>query len=403
GKKSIGAALKDEQDYFLAHPAYSGMVKQLGNVYLARMLNQVLVNHIRSTLPALRQKVQELLLRYRRELGTLGSGPIDQQGRSSMVLQLLSNYAKDYANMIDGRSSSSSRSELVGGARISYIFFEVLPRMLDTVDPAEIISSDEIRTVVRNATGPNPSLFIPEHAFELFVTKVLKRLEAPCIRCLELVLTELGRIAKHVPSREIRRYKQLTQESVLLAIQMLRDLADPCKKYISDTIQCELSFINTLHPDFCGSMGAMEAVAGRAEESSGTGTGAEAIPSDKKKGSKSSKKGEEEHQTAKAPPNMAQLYSQIGARGTAASPVAGPGQRRIDEVPERLKASGPMTGSETIACEIIPELLKSYYAVVKRKTQDTIIKCVMHFLVNESKRSLQQALIAQLYKENKLE
>ena len=41
-----------------SHPAYRHMADKLGTPYLQRVLNQQLTNHIRDTLPGLRDKLQ---------------------------------------------------------------------------------------------------------------------------------------------------------------------------------------------------------------------------------------------------------------------------------------------------------------------------------------------------------
>ena len=43
---------------FLSHPAYRHLADRLGTPYLQRVLNQQLTNHIRDTLPGLRDKLQ---------------------------------------------------------------------------------------------------------------------------------------------------------------------------------------------------------------------------------------------------------------------------------------------------------------------------------------------------------
>ena len=44
--------------HFFSHPAYRHLADRLGTPYLQRVLNQQLTNHIRDTLPGLRDKLQ---------------------------------------------------------------------------------------------------------------------------------------------------------------------------------------------------------------------------------------------------------------------------------------------------------------------------------------------------------
>ncbi len=65
---------------------------------------------------------------------------------------------------------------------------------MDTVEPLGGLSTMDILTAIRNATGPRPSLFVPEVSFELLVKRQIRRLEEPSLRCVELVHEEMQRI-----------------------------------------------------------------------------------------------------------------------------------------------------------------------------------------------------------------
>ena len=44
------------------------------------------------------------------------------------------------------------------------------------------LTSMDILTAIRNATGPRPALFVPEVSFELLVKRQIRRLEEPSMR-----------------------------------------------------------------------------------------------------------------------------------------------------------------------------------------------------------------------------
>lgn len=68
GRKDIGAALGAERKFFLSHPSYRHIADRLGTPYLQRTLNQQLTNHIRDTLPGLRDKLQKQLLTLEKDV-----------------------------------------------------------------------------------------------------------------------------------------------------------------------------------------------------------------------------------------------------------------------------------------------------------------------------------------------
>lgn len=71
GKKDIKVALDSERKFFLSHPSYRHMAERMGTNYLQRVLNQQLTNHIRDTLPALRDKLQKQMLQLDKEVSAV--------------------------------------------------------------------------------------------------------------------------------------------------------------------------------------------------------------------------------------------------------------------------------------------------------------------------------------------
>lgn len=182
--KPINQHLKDELMFFNTHEYFKPYANRCGVQYLTRRLNQVLINHIQQTLPDLKLRVNQQLDKYTKELITYGQMPEDRSAKERMLLAMISNYEKEYKNMIDGNSNQATKSELVGGARIAYIFTVVLPRMFDTISINDLIGGDDIRTLIKNSAGIGSGIFLSESAFEILVVKVVRQLEGPCRQCL---------------------------------------------------------------------------------------------------------------------------------------------------------------------------------------------------------------------------
>ena len=72
----------------------------------------------------------------------------------------------------------------VCGARIYYIYNEIFGSQLASINPTHNLSIHDIRTAIRNSTGPRPSLFVPELAFDILVKPQIKLLEAQLIDVL---------------------------------------------------------------------------------------------------------------------------------------------------------------------------------------------------------------------------
>jgi len=261
GNKLLSDALSAERDFFRTHPAYRNMATRCGTQYLAKSLNTTLMGHIRERLPDIKARLNTLMGQTQQELASYGDVAFaGKEHRGSLVLQLMTRFATSFMSSIDGTSSEISTKELCGGARIYYIFNSVFGNSLETIDPTTNLSVLDIRTAIRNSTGPRPSLFVPELAFDLLVKPQIKLLEIPSQRCVELVYEELIKICHSCGSYELSRYPRLQAKLIEVVSDLLRERLGPCSHYVESLISIQRAYINTNHPNFLGAAAAMNSV-----------------------------------------------------------------------------------------------------------------------------------------------
>ena len=243
-------AREKERQFFREHPNYSQIANRLGTPYLAKTLNALLLKHIRNTLPEIKHKIQEDLIRQQKELALLGDQMVDKQP-SALLLNLLQRYADAFRDAVNGRAQEIGMHELQGGARISHIFTENYMKVISEIDPCEGLSGQDIRTAMKNSTGPRPALFVSENGFELLVRMQVHRLEAPSSQCAELVLEELLRIAL-TSDHVLQRFPTLRSRVTEVATQYIRSRLRPTTEFIHTLVEIDSSYVNTAHPDFVG-------------------------------------------------------------------------------------------------------------------------------------------------------
>ncbi|KAF3859545.1 hypothetical protein F7725_021944 [Dissostichus mawsoni] len=334
-KKSVADAIRDEHAFL--QKKYPSLASRNGTKYLARTLNRLLMHHIRDCLPELKARINVLASQYQSLLSSYGE-PVEDQ--SSTLLQLITKFAAEYCNTIEGTAKYIETAELCGGARICYIFHETFGRTLESVDPLGGLSTIDILTAIRNATGPRPSLFVPEISFELLVKKQVKRLEEPSLRC------------------------------------------------VHNLVAIELAYINTKHPDFADACGIMnnnieEERRNRMRELPS------AVPRDKAPSA-----GPQGEQDGTGNWRGMLKKGDEAPSSRPGSPLRG--SVNLLDVP--VPAARKLSSREQRDCEVIERLIKSYFLIVRKNIQDSVPKAVMHFLVNHVKDSLQSELVGQLYK-----
>ncbi|XP_076877679.1 dynamin-1-like protein isoform X4 [Brachyhypopomus gauderio] len=399
-KKSVADAIRDEHGFL--QKKYPSLANRNGTKYLARTLNRLLMHHIRDCLPELKTRINVLAAQYQSLLSSYGE-PVED--KSATLLQLITKFAAEYCNTIEGTAKHIETAELCGGARICYIFHETFGRTLESVDPLGGLTTIDVLTAIRNATGPRPALFVPEVSFELLVKRQVKRLEEPSLRCVELVHEEMQRIIQHCSNystQELLRFPKLHDAIVEVVTSLLRKRLPITNEMVHNLVAIELAYINTKHPDFADACGLMnnnieeqrrnrlrevpsavhrdKGQAGtQGEQEAGTGTWRGML-----------KRGEEGQPEDK--------LKQQGA--LPASPQKGHAINLLD-VP--VPVARKLSAREQRDCEVIERLIKSYFLIVRKNIQDSVPKAVMHFLVNHVKDSLQSELVGQLYKSGLLD
>ncbi|XP_078138034.1 dynamin-1-like protein isoform X2 [Centroberyx gerrardi] len=412
-KKSVADAIRDEHGFL--QKKYPSLANRNGTKYLARTLNRLLMHHIRDCLPELKTRINVLAAQYQSLLSSYGE-PVEDQ--SATLLQLITKFAAEYCNTIEGTAKYIETAELCGGARICYIFHETFGRTLESVDPLGGLNTIDILTAIRNATGPRPSLFVPEVSFELLVKKQVKRLEEPSLRCVELVHEEMQRIIQHCSNystQELQRFPKLHEAIVEVVTSLLRKRLPITNEMVHNLVAIELAYINTKHPDFADACGVMNnnieeqrrnrmrelPTAVPRDKSAGKGPAGPTVVSGEPPASGADMDG------AKAPAAGSQgeqdgtgNWRGMLKKGEEA-PGSGPGsplKGAVNLLDVPVPVARKLSSREQRDCEVIERLIKSYFLIVRKNIQDSVPKAVMHFLVNHVKDSLQSELVGQLYK-----
>ncbi|KAG4306437.1 hypothetical protein PORY_000425 [Pneumocystis oryctolagi] len=247
--KSLKDALRYERDFFYNHPIYKNISHLCGTPYLVKSLNIILMQHIREKLPDIKVKLNTLIGQVQQEISLYDNQYLIGKNKGSILLYLVTKFSNSFISSIDG-SSEISTKELCGGARIYYIFNNVFKHSLNIIDPTENLTMQNIRTAIRNSSGPRSSLFIPGLAFDILVKPQIKLLEMPCKRCVELVYEELTKVCYTSSNNELERYPRLQVKLIEIVSDLLRERLEPTSDYVESLILIQMAYINIDHPNF---------------------------------------------------------------------------------------------------------------------------------------------------------
>jgi len=253
GRKDIKIAVEAERKFFLSHPGYRHMADRMGTPYLQKVLNQQLTNHIRDTLPGLRDRLQKQLLGLEKEVEQYKYfRPDDPSIKTKAMLQSIQQLQQDFERSIEGSGSAAVNVlELSGGAKINRLFHERFPYEIVRMEFDEKELRREIAFAIRNIHGIRVGLFTPDMAFEAIVKKQISRLKEPSIKCIDLVVQELTNVVR-MTAEKMNRYPRLREETERIITTYIREKEQRCKDQVLMLIDCELAYMNTNHEDFIG-------------------------------------------------------------------------------------------------------------------------------------------------------
>ncbi|CAF3854730.1 unnamed protein product [Rotaria sp. Silwood2] len=424
-KKPIEEALRYESAFLQKN--YPSIASRNGTQFLAKTLNRLLMHHIRDCLPALKTRINQMVSHFQTLVNSFGEPIEDKVGR--LLLQIITKFASSYCATIEGTAKNIEVSELCGGARICYIFHETFARALESINPLDSLTTFDILTAIRNATGPRPALFVPEVSFELLVKRQIKRLEDPGLRCVELVHEELQRIIQHCGAQqEFIRFPRLHEKIVDVVTHLLRRRLPETNRMVENLVGIELAYINTKHPDFHEAGLIHKALTGGdyiATTTTTTTTTAAATSSNQPQHSQNKpqrdiSRGKENRTNDDSTLGKITSYSralvqqhltdsidnEFLVNGDQSSPYM---SNAIHSTSATITSMAPIGDGTTINarklapreqrdCEVIEKLIRSYFLIVRKNIQDSVPKAIMHFLVNYVQDQLQSELVASLYK-----
>lgn len=201
----------------------------MGVPYLSVTLNRIIVTHIKKYLPEIRSQITAILFQKQKELKSLQLFKDDQTlNESQLVLNVIAKFSTSYGEFIEGRFVKETARELMGGSRLNHIFYQIFNKTLNSVDPFDSLSDEDLKTAIRNASSLRPNLFVPEMAFEVLSKQQIQRLESPSLQCVQMVYEELRRIVDEIELPEFNRFKNLRKRVTEIMYTLLTKSLTPC-------------------------------------------------------------------------------------------------------------------------------------------------------------------------------
>ena len=399
--KAMGDAREAERQYFQSHHSYSSIADRLGTEYLAKVLNHMLVTHIQNKLPELKANVDKLHSAMRKQQEALGMLENQRIDPGAQLLQLIKTFSDGINRLIDGDATESTKNELVGGARLDYIFHECFTPYITSLRASKDLTDDYIRTTIRNRAGMNSTIFPSDQVFITLSKQQVRRLEEPSVKCVNFVHEELLRIVE-LASQKLDRFPQLKTKVITVSQELLLSYRTPTTQHVRTSIAAEESYVNVKNPR-------MQEVVSRVFEKQ-----AQAIalaqhaqqvalqpptPVAPPTPTPAAKGGQPQHsQPGQAPPPTP-------AAVIVALPIAVPILRNqsMTDVPRNIHLGSGMSEAEQRQNNQIRDMVEGYFLITEVTVADQVPKIINLLMIMKLREEIYPKLVSELYRTELIE
>ncbi|KAI1716039.1 dynamin central region domain-containing protein [Ditylenchus destructor] len=245
-EKSPEDCVQDEETFL--RDKYPLLAHVNGIRYLAKRLNELLIDHIRICLPDLKNSIRAKTREFEKSLSILGE-TVTPERKAVVKSQCISRFIESYMAAIKGNRDVKG---LCGGARIRNILYEQLGNALDELKPLQGYTPDELMTFIRNSAGVKQLLSVPEVCFEENAQEQIMHFEGPSIECLENVHDELAELVKtnmahRDVKHDVKRFPRLYNRIQEICKNLLQERLQSASQSVKEQIEMEKALVNGSH------------------------------------------------------------------------------------------------------------------------------------------------------------
>lgn len=345
--KTIDEQLLKENEFF--NRKYPDYADRCGTSYLADTLSNLLIRHIRDHLPDLQKRVNSMILQNQDLLKLYGDGVVDKQ---HTLIRIITKFARGFQRQIDG---TIRNAESACNTKLYRIIHEDFHNTLNQIQP--IVDKNLAKDMLsENSPGPRPHLFdVPSFdvPFENLAKRHIQKLMDPSLDLIRQVHKEIKRNVQNCDTEmniEWKRFPKFKIKIFDLMDKLVASRINIAKNMVENLIESEMAYINKNHPDF------------RKENAIGPLVNYKVTS---------------QH-------NIFPQHHTIDVQELAGSLLSG-------------------TKGEKENCEVLQNLVKLYFEVVRKTVLDAVPKAIMFSIVNFLADNVETELFKNFYKTDGLD
>lgn len=245
--RTVDEQLQKEAEFFKRK--YPMIADRSGTKYLALTLSNLLIQHIRERLPELQERVNQMLSQNEDLIKLYGDGVIDKH---HTLIGIITKFTRALQRIIAGTIRTADNACNTGLYRIVHEDFETT---LNAIQPIVDIKRAKAH-LLEHSAGPRPNLFdVPNFdvPFQSFVKEHIKKLMEPSLQLIGHVRNEIKRNVQHCDAElkiEWKRFPKLKVKILDFMSKFVASRIEVAKDRVRNVIESEMAYINTKHPDF---------------------------------------------------------------------------------------------------------------------------------------------------------
>lgn len=248
---SVEQALREEQEYFSRHEAYSLLPQHLlGTQNLTKKLTNVLFTHIKALMPDILHEVVLKLKECEERVIELGpSAPTEPKQKVQLLWNMVTDFVEIYKSVIRGKydrkRSSRLTKDLNQGTEVKLLFKDLLNEFTGDYQATKDFSDEDIKLAIAMHEGDSIPGFPSVDVFIYLITPQMERLREPVLDCLSLTHQNLESLAHQVIERILYRFPPLIAEVSDVVTRVLLQEKEACRSVVERVIDAEESYIFT--------------------------------------------------------------------------------------------------------------------------------------------------------------
>uniref|UniRef100_A0AC35GB19 Dynamin-1-like protein n=1 Tax=Panagrolaimus sp. PS1159 TaxID=55785 RepID=A0AC35GB19_9BILA len=248
--KTVKECLNDEVEFLKMK--YPTLARENGIPWLIKTLNELLLEYIRKTVPDQKIQIAKMTSDYEAILKKLGD-PIEESEKDSKLLRVIGDFVSALKDLLDGNSDIVETSRLIGGALLFQVYEESFADEMNAINALEGLDEKAILIAQKNVQGSTAEFLINEKVFRALVRKQLSLLNDPSLKCVDSIHTQLLSIVAHCKTemqKKEPRFPVLFDKIEDEITAFIKERIEPTKEVIQKLLVSHRNRFNTNHPDF---------------------------------------------------------------------------------------------------------------------------------------------------------